>query len=343
MVSDTGGDITIPLNSVVAELVTTSDQTVTKCKVAEAQNSKYQVVYTPKKRGKHQLHLKIEGRHVQNSPFSVLVMPPLTCFQKPIATFPNLKGAWGIGITSIGQLVVAEAGANQVTILTQDGVKIRSFGTKGSANGQFDYPGGIAIDNEDNIYVADANNHRIQKFNQNGGFIAAAGSQGSNPLQFHSPQGITYNKSDGNLYVSDGNNHRIQVLTTGLQFLKAMGSKGNGNGQLHGPLGVACDSKGQIYVADYGNNRVQVFTAVGKYSYTIGAKKLQGPFGITLDTTGRVYVTEHMRNRISIFTQTGQYIKSFASIGQYPAEIVIETENMHFFISYYGSNSLMKF
>lgn len=343
VVNDTGGDITIPLNSVVAKLVNTSDQTVTKCQVADAQKSKYQVLYTPPKRGRHQLHLKIEGQHVRHSPFSVTVMPALTCFQKPIATFPNLKGAWGIGITSTGQLVVAEANANQVTVMTQDGVKLRSFGTRGSANGQFDYPGGIAIDNDDNIYVADANNHRIQKFNQNGHFVAATGSKGSNHLQFANPYGITYNKSDGNLYVCDYSNHRIQVLTTGLHFLKTIGSQGNGNGQLNCPWAVAMDSKGQIYVSDSGNNRVQVFTAAGIYISTIGARRLKAPREITFDAVGRIYVVEETLHRISIFTQTGEYIRSFKSIGQNPLKIILETESMHFFVSVYISNSLLKF
>ena len=343
VVGATGGDVTISPNAVVAQLVNTSDQTVTRCNVSEAKKSECQIDYTPKKRGRHQLHLKIEGQHVQNSPFSVIVMPELVCFQKPIATFPNLQGAWGIGITSTGQLVVGEANANRVTILTQDGVKVRSFGTEGSANGQFNYPGGIAIDNEDYIYVTDANNHRIQKFRTDGSFVAAVGGRGGNQLQFSCPYGITFNKCDGHLYVCDTSNNRIQVLTTGLQYSKTIGSQGQGDGKMNSTWDIAFDSKGQMYVADSGNKRVLVFSAAGQYSYTFGADRLYQPYGITVDAAGRVYVVEHTAHRISVFTQAGEHIRSFEPLIKYPLRITIETENMHFFVSGFNSNNLLKF
>ena len=336
----TGRDITTPPKVITAELQNTSDQTVTECNVLKAKESECKIDYVPQKRGMHRLQVKIEGKHVRNSPFTVTVMPALTCFEKPIATFPDLQGAWGVGITSTGQVVVGEANANRVTILTQDGGKIQSFGTNGSANGQFNYPTGIAIDNEDNIYVVDARNHRIQKFRIDGSFIAAIGGKGTSQLQFNSPYGIAFNKHDGNLYVCDTINNRLQVITTRLQFSKIIGS---GNGQFSSPWDVAFDSKGQMYVADSGNKRVQVFTADGQYSHTFGVNRLEAPYGITIDPNGRVYVVEDTANSISIFTAAGEFIRSVGSVAQNPTKIAIDTTNMHFFVSGYGSNNLIKF
>ena len=337
LVGDMGDDITIPPNEITAKLVKTSDQTVVKCSVSKMK-TECRIQYTPKERGEHQLHLKVQARHVQNSPLSVAVMPAL---EKPIATFPNLHGAWGISITSIGHLVVAEAHSNQVTILTQDGKKIKSFGNRGSANGQFNYPGGITIDNDDNIYVADAYNNRIQKFQMDGTFLAATIPQSDINLQ--SPYGVTFNKLDGNLYVCDTNNHRIQVLNTELHYVRTVGMEGGDTQKLSRPLDVAFDSKGNTYVANQGNKCIQVLTATGKYSHTIGANTLKDTYGVTVDAAGRVYVVEHSINKISVFTQAGDYIRSFATIGNLPLRIAIETENMCFFVSTFGGNSVHKF
>ena len=44
----------------------------------------------------------------------------------------------------------------------------RSFGSKGSGNGQFKSPYDIAIDSEGLVYVTDYGNNRIQKFSPEG-------------------------------------------------------------------------------------------------------------------------------------------------------------------------------
>jgi DNA-binding beta-propeller fold protein YncE len=51
-----------------------------------------------------------------------------------------------------------------VSVFTADGAFLYTWGTKGSGNGQFNDPKGIAVDPQGYIYVADTANHRIQKF-----------------------------------------------------------------------------------------------------------------------------------------------------------------------------------
>lgn len=48
------------------------------------------------------------------------------------------------------------------------GVELLSIGSFGTADGQFLYPLGVAVDSSGNIIVADTNNHRIQVFNSEG-------------------------------------------------------------------------------------------------------------------------------------------------------------------------------
>ncbi len=90
--------------------------------------------------------------------------------------------------------MVAECNGHCVSIISQCGNKIRSFGTRGSDVGQFTLPCGVAVDGKGNILVADSRNHRIQKLTSEGKFlIKSVGTRGNGRLQFYLPQGIAYN------------------------------------------------------------------------------------------------------------------------------------------------------
>jgi hypothetical protein len=51
-------------------------------------------------------------------------------------------------------------------MFTPVGAYVMKWGTRGTGNGQFYYPCGIAVDGSRNVYVADANSNRIQKFSR---------------------------------------------------------------------------------------------------------------------------------------------------------------------------------
>src|SRR5205814_1731629 len=67
---------------------------------------------------------------------------------------------------------------------------LTTWGSQGSANGQFNNPYGVATDGSGNVYVADTYNYRIEKFTSTGTFLTTWGSQGSDNGQFDSPQGV---------------------------------------------------------------------------------------------------------------------------------------------------------
>jgi len=70
----------------------------------------------------------------------------------------------GIAFDAAGHIVVVENGNHRVQVLRySDGAHVRTIGSKGSDNGQFNRPqGGIAIDSDGRIVVVDTNNHRVQ-------------------------------------------------------------------------------------------------------------------------------------------------------------------------------------
>ena len=307
-----GSDYSQPIHNLTAELVCSKDGTTTECQVKAGDRSKCIIRYTPTNRGKHQLHIKIKEQSTKGSPFTVAVGPQ----GQSIMVIANTRGPWGLATNSNGHIVVAENILSRVSVVTPDGKKIQSFGSKGSAKGHFNNPTGVAVDTSDNIYIADNGNHRIQKFTSAGRFIAAVGTQGSNLLQFFYPVGIGFNKTNGKLYVCDQSNHRIQVLDTNLVYHSSFGSNGTNNGQFQNPLDAAFDSSGNVYIADYGNHCIQVFTPEGWFLRKFGSYgSCPSPYGVALDSSDSVYMVDHGSHSVWVFSSKGQFLRSFVGEG----------------------------
>jgi DNA-binding beta-propeller fold protein YncE len=218
---------------------------------------------------------------------------------------------------------------------------VSKWGSRGTGNGQFQYPHGIAVDSSGNIYVVDDKNYRIQKFSSDGTFIAKWGSEGGLDGQFYAGSGIAIDFS-GNVYVSDalifGGGHRVQKFTDTGRMVGWWGGDGTGytgwhepgsgrtglsgteDGQFNGPIAVAADSMGNVYVTDLKNNRVQKFDSRGRFlgkwgSQGSGDGQFVYPFGIAVDSSGNVYVSDSENNRIQKFSSDGAYITKWGSRG----------------------------
>ena len=140
--------------------------------------NQYEISYRSIMRGRHQLHIKFDGKHIKASPFAVTVCRPFDKLGTPIMTITGLRQPWGVVMNKKREIIIAEYGAHCISVFSQTGEKLRSFGSRGSGRGQFYEPRGVAVDNDGNIYVTDTRNHRIQKFTSDGTFITAVGSKG---------------------------------------------------------------------------------------------------------------------------------------------------------------------
>ena len=314
-----------PIKSLECELASEITGTRASCRVERRGQSQYEISYQPTIKGRHQLHIKVEGQHVRGSPSSVAVKSPVEKLGTPILTLGGVRGPLGVAINQRGEVVVTEAGGHCVSVFSPNGEKLRSFGTGGSGVRQFKYPFGLAVDGEGNILVADCNNNRIQKFTAEGQFFAAVGTKGSGPLQFSYPSDIAFNTSNNKVYVAGNWNHHVQVLNSDLTFSSTFGNKGSGKGQFSHPCSIACDSTGKVYVADTENHRIQVFTAEGKFLRMFGRRgqgrgELVFPHYVTVDTSGMVYVSEDGNHRVSVFTSERQFVTSFGRKGKGPGE-----------------------
>jgi DNA-binding beta-propeller fold protein YncE len=291
-------------------------------KVKEANVGWYEISYQATSRGRHQLHIKVEGEHIKGSPFTVIVIKKLGT---PIKIISAVNEPWGVAVNKKGEILVAERYRHCISIFSPTGNKLRSFGSKGSGPGQFVEPCGVAVDDDGNILVADSGNHRIQKFTSDSKHITSVGSRGSNPLQFSIPISVVISPITKKIAIPDWNNHRIQILNPDLTFHNSIGNEGSGNGQFKGPHDIAFDSAENIYITDAWNNRIQVFNPEGQFLRQFGNKgkdegELDSPTGISIDSDDTVYVVEGDNHRVSVFTHEGKFLTSFGSKGGGPGQ-----------------------
>ncbi len=71
-----------------------------------------------------------------------------------------------------GHIIVSDCQNHRVQVFTCSGDFLHSFGSFGSADGQFQLPCGVAVDNkEGHIIVADDHSNRVQVFTGQGAFV----------------------------------------------------------------------------------------------------------------------------------------------------------------------------
>ena len=328
VVDQKGKAYTKPVETLTCEVVSNNTDTKVDCSVKKVEANQYKITYQAIRRGRHQLHVKVEGEHIKGSPFPVAVKLPVQKLGTPIKTIGGVKQSWGVAVNQRREVVLVgenNTGEHYVTIFSPTGEKLRSFGSKGSGHGRFNGPRGVAVDDNGNILVVDLYNNCIQKFTPDGTFITTVGKKGNNLLEFNQPVGIAIHPLNKRVYIADCNNHRLQILNPDLTFSSSFGSHGSGNGQFAHPWDVAFDCAGNVYVADTQNHCVQVFTAEGEILRKFGKKgsgngDLSTPTSITIDSDNVVYVAEFWNRRVSVFTYEGKFLTSFGTYGSGPGQ-----------------------
>ena len=280
----------------------------------------YRIHCNPSTHGTHTVKVQVYGVQLEDTSLFILFNPCLDNIT-PVHTITELKHPRGVAVSDDGHVIVTEWDGRCVTILDNEGKKVKSLGGKGgSGNVEFSSPRGVAITPDNFILVSDK--HKIQKISMDGDRVASVGEKGSGRQQFNCPDGIAISPIAGQVYIADTVNHRIQVLNPDLTFSRSFGSKGSANGRFQYPRDIAIDSQGLVYVADWVNHRIQKFTPNGKFVAQFGSKgsgpgQLEYPRGITIDTagTGLVYVSEDCNHCVLVFTIDGVLVSSFGREG----------------------------
>ena len=135
----------------------------------------YELCFAPTLKGYHNLLITINDQHIQGSPSTLLAKSSARVGDQVISTI-DIDKPWGIVINHKKQIVVTSYYKHCISVYSQGGTMLRSFGKYGLKEGEFYHPCGVAVDEDDNILVTDYKNNRIQKFSSDGEFLAAVGT-----------------------------------------------------------------------------------------------------------------------------------------------------------------------
>ena len=234
-----------------------------------------------------------------------------------ITYYPRVQGTFKLLVKVNGEHISCSP---FTVILKPFQVKpVLSFGKKGSGDGMFKYPMGVAVSDRDEIVVADQCNDRVQVFDSNGTFLRFFGHKGENAGEFKYPFGIAINK-DRNIFVADSHNHRIQILSWEGRHLGSFGGQGSLDSQLLNPWGLSLDNTGNVIVADTGNKLIKIFTPDGRFVMTIGGQgSLDKP--VHCVQCGEYFiVSDGEEHCIKIFNREGHFQYKFGKKGDVDGE-----------------------
>lgn len=194
---------------------------------------------------------------------TVFVIRPGAKEASPLALDTRLGQPTGIAFDAAGgRLFVVDTSAHRVNVFRRDGALESSFGGRGTAAGEFNYPTLIWRTSEGRLYVTDSLNFRIQSFDESGRFLAKFGGHGDGTGDLPRQKGVATDHY-GHVYVVDSLFHAIQIFDRSGRFLLSLGGMGRERGEFWLPTGLFIGEDDRIYVADSYNRRVQVLRYIG--------------------------------------------------------------------------------
>lgn len=189
---------------------------------------------------------------------------------------------------------------------------LQSWGKKGSGNGEFNEPCGIAVDNKGQVYIADSGNNRIQKMSSDGKLLEILKTA-------NSPRAIAVDAS-GNIYTAETGRKTglIEKFAPGGKLIrewKYAGTK-TGKDSYFMPGGIAVSGK-YVYLGNNSAGSVQKFTIDGDIVKSWGnLKRCCNFLDVAVDNEENVYVAELGAHRVAKFDQNGNLLKTWGKSGK---------------------------
>ncbi len=213
---------------------------------------------------------------------------------------------------------------------------VEIFGGRGSGDGRFDHPLGIAADEWGGVVVADTGNDRVVRLRYVDGALRFAGSVetvAAEPPRLSSPSQVALGAS-GTVYVTDTGNDRLLAFdTTGSVTLELTGDASAGV-RLESPVGLAVVEEddpwlarraGRIVIADRGGSRLLSFGIDGSLRNVTEAGEGTAETAhfdyVAIDYHGSVYATDTRASTIHKFDRHLRHVTSFGHYGMGPGEL----------------------
>ncbi|HNM78320.1 MAG TPA: 6-bladed beta-propeller, partial [Tepidiformaceae bacterium] len=186
---------------------------------------------------------------------------------KPIATFGqppdttkkpgpfDLFGPRDAAIDSEGHIWVTDTGNDRIQVFTMQGEFVKTVGSSGKGEGQFDEPVGIDIAKDGSIYVADMYNRRVEILNPDGSYKGQFAVDGWGGQQVDDKPYLRV-LTDGRVALSLPSLNQVRVYSaSGATFVTV----DPGKDLLARPYGIVQTPDAKLWVVENGTARVRQF------------------------------------------------------------------------------------
>ena len=177
-----------------------------------------------------------------------MLIQEISCCSKQKA----FKHPSGVAVDAHDRIFICDSGNHRVSVHSESGVPLHSFGSSGADDKQFNCPTDLACSPDNCLYIADTFNSRICIYRY---------SQKKVTCKFvrcfqtkYRPTCIAY-ATENHLIITAMQSDAVMVYTTKGNLVHEFGGKG----KFCAPTGVAVDAMGLVYISDSLNNRIQVF------------------------------------------------------------------------------------
>ena len=161
-----------------------------------------------------------------------------------------------------GNIFVADGHVNsRIAKFDSNGRFVKSWGSQGTAPGQFNVPHSLVTDAQGNVYVADRENRRIQVFDNNGAFktqFINAGTPWTLCITPGSHQYLYSSNSNGpREFDKDGEIYKMELDG---RVVGRFGRAGRLMKEFSTVHGIDCRNENELYVGELTSWRVQKLT-----------------------------------------------------------------------------------
>lgn len=298
--NDASGCTTAPTVTAMENGTSSSEFSVTlgKCGSAFTGGSTYPVTlnFTPAKAGERMAMLSAadSAKNSGTSTVSGVGNGALVALDPGVWTSftTGFSSPESISVDGLGNLAIADAGANKVFWIASGTTTLVSIGTG------FSNPDATAFDANGNLYIADGNNNQIVEIPNTGGtlnaaaqsvFIADTVTFGGTAL--NGPSGLAFGP-DGVLYISDLKNGRV------LTYNPSNGDTAVRVSGLSFPWGLAVDANNTLYVAETGGGKTWVYQD-GAAPVSFAPTGITQPWGVAVDGSGSLYISDTASGEIA--------------------------------------------
>jgi len=173
----------------------------------------------------------------------------------------NFNRPTDVAWDSAGNIFVSDAYTNaRIVKLDKNGKFLKTWGSRGAAEGQFDMPNSLAVDAQGNVYVADLGNKRIEVFDNEGVFKTQFTDVGAPWAICISPGAHQYLFSSNSNPPDSFDNGEIYKMELDGKLLGKFGTAGKLAKQFGTVNEIDCRNPNQLYAGELTNWRVQKLT-----------------------------------------------------------------------------------